>query len=156
PGFRLLAVPLANPGRSQLSFPPTGVAYRDNPEANGLWRWMAIQAPDLILIAGPDAGLADALAPNSVAPVGGIPARRVDAKAGVVNSLRGPIPISDAHQEIGRRRARLPRRLAEELANFYGRDFDQVTYIPGMALIARMRMGQVREVEKFAAPYISG
>ena len=156
PGFRLLAIALANPGHSRLSFPPAGVAYRDNPEANGVWRWMAIQTPDLVLIAGPDAGLADALAQNSVAGVGKIPARRVYSKPGILDSLKGPIPISDAHKEIDRRRARLPRQLAEELASFYGRDFDQVTYIPGMALIARMRMGQVAEVEKLAAPYISG
>jgi unsaturated rhamnogalacturonyl hydrolase len=156
PGFRLLAVPLANPDRSKLSFPPTGVAYRDNPEANALWRWMAIQAPDLVLIAGADAGLADALEENSVAQVGKIPVRRVQAKPGILNSLKGPIPISDAHKEIDRRRSRLPQQLAEELANFYGRDFDQVTYIPGIALIARMRMGQLADAEKLAAPYISG
>jgi rhamnogalacturonyl hydrolase YesR len=43
--------------------------------------------------------------------------------------------------------------LAEELAQFYGHDFDQPTYIPGMALIAQMRLGHVAEVEKLAAPY---
>ncbi|HLH41497.1 MAG TPA: glycoside hydrolase family 88 protein [Bryobacteraceae bacterium] len=156
PRFRLLAVPVANPGRSKLSFPPTGIAYRDNPEAHSLWRWMAIQAPDLILIAGPDVGLAEALAHNSVAQAGTIPARRIDARPGMLSSLGGAIPISEAHKEIDRRRARLPRQLAEELASYYGRDFDAVTYISGMALIARMRMGQVAEVEKLAAPYVSG
>ena len=156
PAFRVLAVPLANPGRSKLSFPPTGIAYRDNPEANALWRWMAIQAPDLVLIAGPDAGLADAMTQNPVAQVGKISVRRVDAKPGILNSLKGPIPLSDAHKEIDRRRARLPRQLADELTSFYGRDFNQVTYIPGLALISRMRMGQTADVEKLAAPYLSG
>jgi rhamnogalacturonyl hydrolase YesR len=108
------------------------------------------------LVAGPDAGLSNVWAQNSVASVGKIPTRTVDAKAGILNSLKGPIPTSEAHKEIDRRRARLPLQLAEELANFYDRDFDQVTYIPGMALIARMRMGQVAEVEKLAAPYIGG
>jgi hypothetical protein len=45
PTFRFFAVALANPGRAKLSFPPTGVAYRDNPEASALWRWMAVEAP---------------------------------------------------------------------------------------------------------------
>src|SRR6267142_6563371 len=49
--FKLLAIPLANPEASALVFPPTGVAYRDNPESHALWRWIAIQAPDLILVA---------------------------------------------------------------------------------------------------------
>jgi unsaturated rhamnogalacturonyl hydrolase len=154
--FRLLAVPLANPDRSRLAFPPTGVAYRENPEANALWRWMAIQAPDLVVIVGPDAGLTDALEQNSVAGVGKIPARRVEPKPGILKSLKGAVPLSEAHQEINRRRARSPQQLAEELAGFYGHDFNQVTYIPGIALIARMRMGQTADVEKLAAPYASG
>src|SRR5262249_5221444 len=41
-----------------------------------------------------------------------------------------------------------------ELAPFYGHDFDQLTYIPGMALIAQMRLGNVAEVRKLAEPYL--
>src|SRR5262249_27044325 len=33
---RLVAIPLANPQRSQLSFPPAGVAYRENTESHYL------------------------------------------------------------------------------------------------------------------------
>ncbi len=152
--FRLLAIPRANPDRSKLEFPPTGVAYRDHPESHALWRWIALQAPDLVLIAGKDDyGLADALSQNAVAGVGRIPARRVEAKAGILKSLPKQIPASEAHREIERRRARTPRQLADELAQFYGHDFDQPTYIPGMALIAQMRLGNMAEVEKLAAPY---
>src|SRR4051812_31387856 len=34
--FRLLAIPLANPDGVPLEFPPTGIAYRENIEANTL------------------------------------------------------------------------------------------------------------------------
>jgi rhamnogalacturonyl hydrolase YesR len=154
--FNLIAIAGGNPDRSRLSFPPVGTAYRDNSVSHFLWRWIAVQAPDLVLVVGPDEGLADALSQNSVAGVGKIPARRVDAKPGVLASLKGTIPASEAHREIARRRARLPQQLSEELESFYGHDFDQVTYLPGMALIARMRMGQVADVEKLAEPYLSG
>jgi rhamnogalacturonyl hydrolase YesR len=157
PTFRLVAIAVANPDSSKLSFPPPGVAYRDNPVAHGLWRWIGVQAPDLVLIVGSDeAGLADALGQNMVAGIGEIPARRLDAKSGILSAVKGSIAISQAHREINRRQARLPQQLAEELAGFYGHDFDQVTYLPGMALIGRMRLGQVAEVEKLAAPYING
>src|SRR5262245_55528233 len=32
--FNVLAIPLANPDGAALKFPPSGVAYRENPEAN--------------------------------------------------------------------------------------------------------------------------
>src|SRR5262245_56147185 len=50
--FNLLAIPLANPDGSALKFPPSGVAYRENPEAQALWRWTGLHAPDLVLVVG--------------------------------------------------------------------------------------------------------
>jgi len=50
--FRLLAISVANPDGNKLMFPPAGIAYRDNPESHALWRWIAIEAPDFVLIAG--------------------------------------------------------------------------------------------------------
>ncbi len=44
--------------------------------------------------------------------------------------------------------------MAEELGQYFGHDFNQLTYIPGMALIAQMRLGHVAEVEKLAEPYL--
>ena len=74
--FHLLAIPLANPDKSPLVFPPNGVAYRENAESHMLWRWIALQAPDLVVIVGGgDSGLAQALSTNAVAGVGRIPAR---------------------------------------------------------------------------------
>ena len=154
--FHLLAIPLANPDKSPLVFPPTGVAYRENTESHVLWRWIALQAPDLVLIVGPgDSGLAQALSTNVVAGVGRIPARVIImARPTTLLSLPRDIPPSEAHVEINRRRARSPQQLAEELGQYFGHDFNQLTYIPGMALIAQMRLGHVAEVEKLAAPYL--
>jgi len=154
--FRLLAIPMANPDKSPLVFPPTGVAYRENIESHVLWRWIALQAPDLVLIVGPgDSGLAEALSTNVVAGVGRIPARVIiTARPTTLLSLPRDIPPSEAHLEINRRRARSPQLLADELGQYFGHDFNQLTYIPGMALIAQMRLGHVAEVEKLAAAYL--
>ena len=154
--FHLLAIPLANPDKSPLAFPPAGIAYRENIESHVLWRWIALQAPDLILIVGAgDAGLAQALSTNAVAGVGRIPARVIiTARPTTLLSLPRDMPHSEAHLEINRRRARSPQQLAEELGQYFGRDFNQLTYIPGMALIAQMRLGHVADVEKLAAPYL--
>ncbi len=155
--FNLLAIPLANPDGSKLMFPPTGVAYRENPESNALWRWIGIRAPDFVLIAGSQySGLADALSENVVAGVGQIPARIVGINPGILKSLPKEIPLSAAHIEMARRLALSPQKLADELAPFYGHDFDQPTYIPGMALISQIRLGRLADVEKLAAPYVDG
>ena len=53
--FNLLAVPVANPERAALEFPPTGVAYREHSESHALWRWIGTHGPDLVLIAGTNA-----------------------------------------------------------------------------------------------------
>jgi unsaturated rhamnogalacturonyl hydrolase len=154
--FHLLAIPLANPDKSPLVFPPTGVAYRENAESHVLWRWTALQAPDLVLIVGSgDSGLAQALSTNVVAGVGRIPARVIiTARPTTLLSLPRDIPLSEAHVEMNRRRARSPQQLAEEVAQYFGHDFNQLTYIPGMALIAQMRLGHVADVEKLAEPYL--
>jgi unsaturated rhamnogalacturonyl hydrolase len=154
--FRLLAIPKANPDKSPLVFPPTGVAYRENAESHVLWRWIALQAPDLALVVGGgDSDLVAALSHNAVAGVGRIPARMmITIRPETLLSLPRDIPISEAHSEILRRLARSPRQVAEELGQYFGHDFNQLTYIPGMALIAQMRLGHVAEVEKLAAPYL--
>lgn len=154
--FHVLAIPLANPDRSALVFPPTGAAYRENAESHVLWRWIALQAPDLVLIVGGgDSGLAQALSTNTVAGVGRIPARVIiRARPTTLLSLPRDIPLSEAHVEINRRRSRSPQQLAEELGQYFGHDFNQLTYIPGMALIAQMRLGHLPEVERLASPYL--
>jgi unsaturated rhamnogalacturonyl hydrolase len=155
--FRLLAVPVANPEGRTLQFPPPGVAYRDNAESHVLWRWTGIQAPDLVLVAGESgAGLAEALSQNAVGLVGRIPAQAVMARTGLLDSVPPTIASSEAHLEIDRRRARSPRAMADELAAIYGRDFNQVTYILAMALIAQLRLGNTADVLRAAEPYLNG
>ena len=155
--FQLIAIALANPGAERLQFPPTGVAYRENLVSHALWRWIGIHAPDLVIVAGnEDSGLADALSRNSVAGVGRIPARRVDVKEGILQSLPRDIPPSEAHRELDRRLRRTARELAAELAEVYGHDFDQPIYMPGMAVIGQLRLGRIAEGERLAAPYTNG
>ncbi len=155
--FRLIAIAVANPDAARLQFPPTGVAYRENSESHALWRWIGIHAPDLVLIAAnDDFGLADALSQNAVARLARIPARRVNPAAGILSVLPKEIPPSDAHKEIDRRRSRLPRQFADELAQIYGHDLGQVTYIQSLALIARLRLGEQADVIRLAEPYANG
>jgi rhamnogalacturonyl hydrolase YesR len=155
--FRLLAIAEANPHGHRLEFPPTGEAYRDNIESHVLWRWIGIQAPDLVVLVGPDeSGLAEALTGHAVAGVGTIPTRRATGTGDILISLTGEIPPSEARLEIERRRGRSPRELAEELAEVYGHDLARLSYIPALALIARVRLGQTSDVWRIAEPYLDG
>jgi rhamnogalacturonyl hydrolase YesR len=154
--FRLVAIPVANPDRAPLVFPPAGIAYRENPESHALWRWIAIQAPDLVIIAGDqDFGLADALSQNAVAGIGRIPVRHVKARPGILRSVT-ELARSEARLEIERRLARTPRQLAGQLAQFYGHDFDQPTYIQAIALIGQLRLGHQSDVERLVSPFVDG
>ncbi len=155
--FQLIVIPLANPDGAPLEFPPQGTAYRDRPESYALWRWIGVHAPDLVLIAGPDSsGLAAALSSHAVAEVGRIPARDGFTAEGLLELRREPPPPSAAHLEIERRRARSPLELARELAVYFGRDFNQPIYIDAIALIAQLRLGHLKEVERLAEPYVDG
>ncbi len=153
--FHLLAVPLVNPAAGPLRFPPDGVAYREHAEANTLWRWLGSQAPDLVLVAGADeAGLAAALTRESVATMGTIPARRWSGEADWFRRLG--TAASPAAMERQRRLARSPRQFATELARHYGRDFDQPWYIGAIALIARLRLGELQAVRDLVEPWVDG
>jgi unsaturated rhamnogalacturonyl hydrolase len=150
------AIPLANPDGVTLEFPPTGVAYREHAESHALWRYVGAHAPDLVLVAGADPeGLASALAEGSPAGVGRVPVRAWSGEP-LAAVLSSEIPASDAHREIDRRLARTPRELAELLAAHYGQRFDAPTYINAIALIGRLRLGQLAAVRALAEPYASG
>jgi rhamnogalacturonyl hydrolase YesR len=151
---RLVGIADGNPDGSPLAFPPQDTAYRQNPESHALWRWIGVHAPDLVLIAGEDSGLAAALSAGEVAGVGAIPARRVTSGGALLDEIPAAIPPSPARLERSRRQARTPAQVAAELAAVYGHAFDQVTYLPGMALIGRLRLGALSEVESLAARYL--
>jgi unsaturated rhamnogalacturonyl hydrolase len=110
----------------------------------------------VIVVGKDEGGLAAALSDQVVAEVGRIPARDVPAKPGVLHSVSTPIAISEAHGELDRRRARTPPELAAELAQYYGRDFDQPWYINAIALIGQLRLGHLEEVKRLAEPYVDG
>ena len=154
--FRLIAIARANPDQEALHFPPSGVAYREQIASHVLWRWIGTRAPDLVLVAGSDSGLVDALSQNVVIDIGRIPARRVDASTGLLRSITAPLPLSSAHQEVDRRLTRSPRALAEELARTYGLEFKQPNYIGAVALVSRLRLGERDEVARILAPYLEG
>jgi len=154
--FKLIAIPLANPERSRLQFPPTGVAYRENAESHVLWRWIGLRGADRVVVAGEDFGLVQALSENPVAGIGKIPATRVGVTGGLLTAIGSDIARSQADTELKRRMARSPKQVADELAKVYGHDFDQLTYLPGMALIGQLRLGNAAEVERLAARYLDG
>ncbi len=155
--INLLAVPHANPDGAALVFPPPGVAYREHAESHTLWRWLGAQAPDLVLVAGDDDfGLTEALNAQAVADMGRIPARHWSGKAADLAAALEVSAKSEAHTELDRRRARSPRQLAEQLATHYGQDFDQPWYIGAIALIARMRLGDVDDARRLVEPYVDG
>jgi unsaturated rhamnogalacturonyl hydrolase len=152
--FRLIAIALANPARQPLVFPPAGVAYRENAESHLLWRWIGVHAPDQVVVAGQDFGLISALGQNPVGGMGRIPAARVGVTGALLTAVGTDIQPSQAHTELNRRIARSPKQVADELATVYGHDFDQLTYLPGMALIAQLRLGNTAEVVRLASPYL--
>ena len=155
--FTLVGIAVGNPEGVRLVFPPTGAAYRDNSESHALWRWIGIHAPDLVLVAGSDeSSLARALTENPVAGIGRIPARTVETTTNLLQAVPASLSTSEARREIDGRRRRTPREVAEALSKVYGQDFAQFTYIPGMALIARLRLGHTGDVEKLVAPYVDG
>jgi rhamnogalacturonyl hydrolase YesR len=154
--FKLIAIAVANPERSALVFPPVGVAYRENAESHVLWRWIGVHAPDQVVVAGEDFGLVSALAQNPVAGMGRIPATRVGVTGSLLSVIGSDIQPSQANTELKRRMARSPKQVADELARVYGHDFDQLTYLPGMALIGQLRLGHTAEVERLAARYLDG
>ena len=155
--FELLAIAVANAEASELVFPPTGAAYRENAESHALWRWLGLQAPDLVLVVGEDRdGLADALSSSDVAGVAPIPARSVEAAAGLLDAVPSGLPRSPARAELEARRARSALELAELLVPIYGQTFDTPIYIYGMALLAHLQLGRLEHVERLAAPYVDG
>ena len=217
--FAISAVPVANPdawaqgagpanasgGDPTRGYPPEGDSYQSetNPEAEYLWRWIGMHAPDLVVdvragsqtqwlvpeSGGPDVkNLAKQLSPSQRLPssdqlvsqlgehapsaTGTVPAIQVEVKPGDQEFLEkllaglkkanfvGPSP---ARKELQRRLDRTPIQVAEQLAEHYGHQLDNVVYIPAVALIGRIRLWELTknpkhlsDVEKIVEPYFSG
>lgn len=149
-------IPFANPDRATLVFPPPEPAYSANWPSWSLWQWLRTHAPDTVIIVGDDAyGLREALAAGF--PEGGsIPSVQLDFMAEVVDAVSGPRAVerSSAHSAVIARSARSVEDVAQGLASVYGQELGALTYIPGMALIGRLRLGHLEEVEAIVAPQL--
>ncbi len=164
------AVPNARPDASAVAatFPPPGEAYLkpETDAAHYLWRWIGLQAPDLVLIvaAAGDASaasLAKALGETAPGGMGTIPATVIATGSPV--SLPATIAPSPARQEWRRRVARTPVAVANELAQVYGQKMDPVVYIPALAVVGRVRLGELTgdatalaDAQRIGAPFRDG
>src|SRR5690606_10203480 len=105
---------------------------------------------------GDDAyGLAAAL--NAGFPdSGSVPTLQLDFMNEVVDAVTGPRALapSPAHAALLARSTRSADEVAQGLAGVYGQQLGALTYIPGMALIGRLRLGQLDEVEAIVAPQL--
>ena len=157
--FNLVSIPVANPQRRSLVFPPTGPAYRENAESHTLWRWLGLNAPNLVLVAGDDAdGFVDAVSMSNVAGVAPISVVRFTGVGGMREALPSGLRMGPtlARDEIERRRSRTPIELANMLAPIYGQSFDIPIYTDGMALIAQLGLGNLDHVEQIVEQYVDG
>ena len=163
------------------------------PESIYLWRWIGMHAPDLVVdvrhgtelrwFAPPSLAshfsprrtdvAADSLAVQlgrvAACETGTVPALQVETPdrflPQLLDTLRGCsfTGPSAARRELQRRLDRMPIEVAEQLSQHYGHDLKQVVYIPALALIARVRLGELTkqpnhlvDVERIAEPYLRG
>ncbi|HWC90481.1 MAG TPA: hypothetical protein VG433_12525, partial [Pirellulales bacterium] len=171
-------------GEPARAFPPPADAYasRTVPEAQYLWRWIALHAPQCVveMVEGPATetatpaarSLTDALSQRPRATTRAAITLAVkagderpflrfvpDLKTGVAQQ---PEP-SDRWLELGRLAERSPQEVAQQLAQVYGHALPKVQYIPALALVGRLRLGaaagdpsQRADVERIVAPYLTG
>ena len=111
--------------------------------------------------------LAAALTANKPAEVATVPAVEflTDGRTELLREfvqLAGSIR-SDARQELLRRKSRSPVEVATELAQSYGHKLNSVAYIPGLALLGRVRLSELtnddshlKDVLNIVEPYASG
>ncbi len=169
-------------GMPAKTFPPKGPFYstKTDPEAAYLWRWIGMHAPDVIDIlprehafALSSVGLREMIAGvGSVQRISGMALRK---PKDFLKDYRGDLQLNKSIIDrngfepgtgrilLQRRIARTPTQIAKLLAKKYGHDLRSVAYIPALALIGRMRLGELtgddshrKDVEKIVAPYFSG
>jgi rhamnogalacturonyl hydrolase YesR len=120
--------------------------------------------------AGADDELASALVRYAPCETGRIAAARVTSASprfladlfAALESIqfRGPSP---ARRELQERLDRTPLEVAGQLSVHYGHKLPQVVYIPAMALVGRLQLGELTgdashmaDVQVIAAPYVDG
>jgi unsaturated rhamnogalacturonyl hydrolase len=97
-----------------------------------------------------------------VAPSGGEAGGFLPALLTVLEQTEFAAP-SPARREMQRRLDRSPLEVAKQLSQHYGHELNQVEYIPALALVGRVRLGQLiddethqRDVERIVSPYFAG
>jgi len=152
-----------------MTFPPSGNAYNqpENDVAHYLWRWLGMHAPDAVIVVAKEGdpsalSLAGALAKAAPAGIGTIPCNVVtpEKAASALTETAKFLKPSPARQEIQRRLARSAIEVATELAQVYGHNLDPVAYIPALAIVGRLRLGELvgdstirLDAERICGPY---
>lgn len=149
-------MPAVNPDAEKLVFPPTGTAYTENWTSWALWQWIGTHAPDAVVIVGGDVQNIGPALREGIHGLGPVPVFALDYENELIEAMRGRknVPPSAAKQALAARRTRTAEVAAAGLAGVYGQQLEALTYIPGMALIGRLRLGQLAEVEAIVAPQL--
>src|SRR5690606_33013425 len=76
------------------------------------------------------------------------------------SNFQGPSP---ARKELLHRLDRMPVEMAKQLTKVYGHELGSVQYIPALALVGRLWLGELTDdpshradVERIVAPYVAG
>ncbi len=180
-GYRLSAVLNAFPDRGPAAaFPPPGAAYSgDAVESQYVWRFIGMLAPDLVVDLRTDdapSRLERALR-GGATPAGtgrilaatlrlagrdkSLDQLRAEASARL-RTLATDLPVSHARRELRARIERTPIKTAAALEQAYGHALDSATYIPALALVGRLRLGdltgesRLADVERIVRPFLEG
>ncbi|MDP7628768.1 MAG: hypothetical protein QF530_12795, partial [SAR202 cluster bacterium] len=158
-----------NVSLSESSYPVNDGYFFDKtcPESRYLWRWITMEAPDIVLELNPgssrsiecytggsnDGSLLSALASGEGQTPGPIPGIRITCPAetvskeveAVIDKIRSGSPtLSGARCELDRRSARSPLDTARKLGAIYGYKLDEpVNYVQGVAISGRMRLSKL-------------
>ena len=159
----------ANASLAESSYPANDGYFFDQtcPESRYLWRWITMEAPDIVLELDPgstrsvkyytgganDGSLLSALASGKGQTPGPIPGIRLTCPAeavgkeveSVLDKIRSDSPtLSDARYELNRRSARSPLDTARVLGAIYGYKLDEpINYVQGVAISGRMRLSKL-------------
>ncbi len=164
----------------QEQFPPTGPAYGGPAvESQYVWRFIGMLGPDLVVDLRTDerpSRLADALERGAMpADVGRIPGSTLRISVGNrsleelrdealdrLGTLAQNLAASQARRELRSRVSRTPVETALVLDQAYGHALDSVAYIPALALVGRLRLGdldgnsRLDDIETIVRPYLEG
>jgi unsaturated rhamnogalacturonyl hydrolase len=173
------ALPLADPdGHARIKpfrFPPIKGFFddHDQPESRYVWRWVAFQAPDLVVdirgAADAEGELKTALAADQASGLGSVPVTTVTAReADGAGALRKVITAaagvtqSPLHDALLKRIARDPVVIAATLAKRYPEN-PSVSYISAVAWASTLRLASRSgdpslraKVREQTAPWVSG